>query len=1054
MHFHKWLPVLAVMVLFTASTSAQSFSCTATAGATPTVRYEGLTELVGDVLMFCMGGPAVPTTILANFQISLNTNITSKILETTNNTMDALLLLDDPGSPGGPSVVLTGPNQNVFKAQKVSDDAVAWYNVPINVPIPAGSTRVIRITNVRANANQIGLSSTLLPNPIIMYISTSDSSMPVPVYNAQPVVAYVQQGMKFVARNCADSDYAFVAFEQCIDTNKDLVTDPTKTGQTIHYILKYTEGFANAFKTRGDTTQTIPGGNQSLYVNTESGLTVNLGGGVYASYADTGTRLIARFNNIPAGVWIYVTSFDTRTGVGATTVPKDSNTGVAGTSNTIAAALVSTSDPTGVSGAPISGGIGIIGSGTANCSNWGGNAPIVPVVANGGSGSAVWEIRYSVPGSAPEKISFGVAVAYKANVAAGSPALGDGYVTGNLAPVSSLSAWGQSSSSAPIPRFADVPIQATAVRIYRCAGGSAQSFSCTPTASATPTVRYEGLTELVGDVVMYCTGGPPTPTTVVANFQIFLNANITSKILDSSNNMDALLLLDDPGSPGGPSVVLTGPNQNVFKAQKVSENAIAWYSIPINVPIPAGSTRVIRITNVRANANQVGLSSALLPNPIIMYISTSGSMPVPMVNPQPVVAYVQQGMKFVARNCADDDDAAPGSSDAVVFAQCSNKNADLTTDPTKTKQAIYYILTYAEGFANAFKTRGDTTQTIPGGNQSLYTNTESGLTIALGGGVYASYADTGTRLIARFNNIPTGVWIYITSFDTRTGVGATTAPKDGNTGVKGTSDTIAAALVSTSDPTGISGASISPAIGIVGSATAKCDSWSDYASIVPVVANGGSGSAVWEIRYSVPGSAPEKISFGVAIAYKVNVPAGTPAVGDGYVTGNLAPVSSLSAWTKSSTSAPIPRFADVPIQNIAVRILQCLTNLLFPFVTNNPKADWDTGVVISNTSKDIFDTGNQAGACTINYFGPNAPSSQTSAVVNVGEQLVFTLYYGGTHGILPTQGFQGYLIVQCKFQYAHGYAFISDNGAQKLAQGYLALIFPSRGGSGAEQLVH
>jgi hypothetical protein len=33
------------------------------------------------------------------------------------------------------------------------------------------------------------------------------------------------------------------------------------------------------------------------------------------------------------------------------------------------------------------------------------------------------------------------------------------------------------------------------------------------------------------------------------------------------------------------------------------------------------------------------------------------------------------------------------------------------------------------------------------------------------------------------------------------------------------------------------------------------------------------------------------------------------------------------------------------------------------------------------------------------------------------------------------------MIAVCRFQMAHGYAFVSDLGAQKLAHGYLALIF-------------
>jgi hypothetical protein len=41
---------------------------------------------------------------------------------------------------------------------------------------------------------------------------------------------------------------------------------------------------------------------------------------------------------------------------------------------------------------------------------------------------------------------------------------------------------------------------------------------------------------------------------------------------------------------------------------------------------------------------------------------------------------------------------------------------------------------------------------------------------------------------------------------------------------------------------------------------------------------------------------------------------------------------------------------------------------------------------------------------------------------------------------VPAAGFEGYMIAICNFQLAHGYAFISDLGSQKLAHGYLALV--------------
>jgi hypothetical protein len=48
--------------------------------------------------------------------------------------------------------------------------------------------------------------------------------------------------------------------------------------------------------------------------------------------------------------------------------------------------------------------------------------------------------------------------------------------------------------------------------------------------------------------------------------------------------------------------------------------------------------------------------------------------------------------------------------------------------------------------------------------------------------------------------------------------------------------------------------------------------------------------------------------------------------------------------------------------------------------------------------------------------------------VPAGRQLLAVLSSGGNYGIAATPGFQGYMIAQCAFQYAHGFAFISDVG--------------------------
>ena len=102
--FRKWFPALAVVALaFGAASTANAqqvaaFSCIGNAGVPPIVRAEGLTELVGDLVLNCNGGistPAGAAVPQANVQIFLNTNVTSRI--TASDWSEALLMIDEPG---------------------------------------------------------------------------------------------------------------------------------------------------------------------------------------------------------------------------------------------------------------------------------------------------------------------------------------------------------------------------------------------------------------------------------------------------------------------------------------------------------------------------------------------------------------------------------------------------------------------------------------------------------------------------------------------------------------------------------------------------------------------------------------------------------------------------------------------------------------------------------------------------------------------------------------------------------------------------------------------
>jgi len=536
-----------------------------------------------------------------------------------------------------------------------------------------------------------------------------------------------------------------------------------------------------------------------------------------------------------------------------------------------------------------------------------------------------------------------------------------------------------------------------AVLVFAAGIVSAQAVNplqCVANAGVPPIARAEGVAEEVGQVIISCTGGTPTalgaPIPTV-NVQIFLNTFVTSRLLDSTTlRSEAMLLIDEP-QPGNQfyagaapyTGVVTGLGTgaygasalrpNVFGAQQASDSSLVWLNIPFD---PPGSVpnRVIRLVNVRANANRVGVSSTLIPSSINMFISISGTGSLALANPQLTVAYVQKGMTF--------------SATAATYNQCE--------PGTKT-----FNVKFAENFGTAFRFRGNvTSQDVPGriyNSESMFWGPVFGADAPIVG-----VATQATRLIAKFTNVPANVTLSVS-----------TTP----------------GIASSATPAGVETASVvfSPENG------------STVGSDGTVALTSGAGAAVWNVDSSAAGQI-SSFTFPISVTYKASP---LPATGTATVAGNYAPTTTVFTY---SASAPAPRFVDDPQSATTFTIAPCRTNLLFPFVTN--QAGFDTGIVISNTSSDPFGTVPQRGVCKLNYYGGTAgggaaPGVQTSGVVTEGQQLVLTVSNGGNLGITATPGFQGYIIAQCDFQYAHGFAFISDLGASRVAEGFLAIVLDS-----------
>ena len=117
-------------------------------------------------------------------------------------------------------------------------------------------------------------------------------------------------------------------------------------------------------------------------------------------------------------------------------------------------------------------------------------------------------------------------------------------------------------------------------------------------------------------------------------------------------------------------------------------------------------------------------------------------------------------------------------------------------------------------------------------------------------------------------------------------------------------------------------------------------------------------------------------------------------------------------------------------------IVQCTTQLLFPYITN--QHGFDTGMALMNTTSDPFGTKPQAGTCTLNFYGQNAPPQYVTGSIPSGNNASPTVYSFLASSIAPS--FEWYMIAVCNFQLAHGTGIITDLGAQRLAYGYQALV--------------
>jgi len=482
--FRRCMIVLAALALLlgTASTvSAVGFQCQTNAATPEQARQQGITENMGDLVLNCTGGVntnAGSAVTTVNITVTLNTEVTSRILDDNVNGSEAILLVDEPApttqhvcfaanapcafisqgsiptSPYLPGAGASANNKNVYQGQWNSNQpgSIVFRGVPIDPPGTGRANLVFRVTNVRGNATRFAVSTGggIGGVPIFMTIAVSNPNA-VPINNPQQTVAFVFNGL-------VQSQDASIAFKQCNNVNINSSGKLAFIGTAGDWVdnqgyaglVKATEGFASAYKIRDINTtpanptiapadQDVPGQNypsvESNFYN--SGTTdpdfanAKIQG---AGLADAGTRIKVEFANVPTGVHVYVPLKITN-GLGVYVLVKNE-------SGTFSAAGASSFDPNGLLG---------------------------EVTLSANAGEAVYEVLSEDPANIDE-LDIPVIIAYIANPAANSPSITSGPATAGVsfAPTTTPPDFASEDSGTPVPRFIDTATQANRFSVNAC----------------------------------------------------------------------------------------------------------------------------------------------------------------------------------------------------------------------------------------------------------------------------------------------------------------------------------------------------------------------------------------------------------------------------------------------------------------------------------------------------------------------------------------------------------------------------------------------------------
>jgi len=545
----------------------------------------------------------------------------------------------------------------------------------------------------------------------------------------------------------------------------------------------------------------------------------------------------------------------------------------------------------------------------------------------------------------------------------------------------------------------------------------ATSLGCTAatTAPALPLLlRAEDTAAMVSDMVLTCAGSAGAANTVIFTYNGTLNS-------------PAQTLKDATGSVVG-NTEITLQTGGVNYVGTATAGSITFS----NVTIPAGG--VLQISNVRVNSSLLAIGVNVTGS---MIITQSGTVTgtASGIN----VGYVVQGFNAAVIQSVS---TAP-TLKTVNYTICGGNPASSSPVATITKPSFGIVLT--EAFAGAYKigTSGPPQANTEAGSFNVTTNpgfTLTGPNGAITSTIPAAYGNAthGTRFAVALTNVPQNatLWFPITVTGTNSVV-----MKLGTQGATG-----AFKVAADNSPSSNSNLPAVPTPAYPGAGSLAGDGSIISTGWYGVTSTTGTATVYYDVTGADNTKPNESATIPVLETFAANAfQTAQAAVG---VTVTPAPTGSTD----------IPNFAaQTPAALSGSAIGLCQTNLLFSYVLAVPSAGWDTGIAISNTGTDPgLGATSTSGTCALNFYGTGAPTPNTG--VATPASFTSPVASGTTSAFQLSQvasGFSGYIIAQCNFQFAHGFAYIiqgAPGSPNFSSMGYIANVIVASPRAATESL--